>query len=79
MLKNKIKYTFRSINGLWRRVDSQEPQPLILADFLKEHEIIVDDRTQFTRLYDYEKNICIEYRANNLAKVVITIYNNSYE
>ena len=44
-------------DGIWKDMSGR-----ILADVLAEYDIIVDDRTRFARLYDYERGICIYYR-----------------
>lgn len=46
----------------------------ILADFLSNRGIVIDDRAQFARLYDYDLNECIWYRAYGSQKITITIW-----
>lgn len=50
---------FFLIDGIWR-----DARGLVLADFLADYEIIVDDRCQFARLYDYKRMLEIWYRAH---------------
>ena len=57
MSKEKFEQVFHEVDGIW-----QDPQGKVLADVLSEWEIIVDDRTQFARLYDYDRGWCIYYR-----------------
>lgn len=75
----KKNFIFREIGGMWRRVDSQEPKPLILSDLLEQLNIVVDEHAQFVRIVrykEYYKEI-IEYRAYNSAKIIVTqtLYN----
>lgn len=72
---------FRNVRGMWRRVDSQEPQIPTLAEVLEELHIIIDDSTQFCRIIRYfeEYQQTITYRAYSMAKVVITINENPYK
>lgn len=75
-MPNKYKeIIFQEVSGIWRRVDSREPNPQTLADYLKELEIIIDENTQFARIIQYNENIkrTIEYRAHG-NKVRINIY-----
>lgn len=59
------KTIFREICGIWRRVDSQEPKPQTLAEYLKELQIIIDENAQFVRIRRYagKEKEYIEYRA----------------
>lgn len=45
----------------------------LLADVLAKYEIIVDDRTQFALLYDYERMIKFEYRAFPDGKITLLL------
>lgn len=45
----------------------------LLADVLAKYEIIVDDRTQFARLYDYDRMIQFEYRAYPGGKITLIL------
>ena len=59
MVKPLREFTFLPMGDHWQDVDGR-----VLADVLAEYEIVVDDRTQFARLYDYERMECIYYRAS---------------
>lgn len=63
------EYIFRQIGRLWRDAASGR----VLADVLAEYNIIVDDRTQFARLYDFSAGVKIYYRAA-AGKVSLTIW-----
>lgn len=62
MVKPLKDYDFRLIGGVFRDIKYQEQE--LLTDVLTKYEIIVDDRTQFARLYDYEREIVIYYRSH---------------
>lgn len=68
MSKPLQEVRFYEINGLW-----QDAHGCVLADFLSEYNIVMDDRCQFARLYDYERMLCIWYRAH-AGRVTITIW-----
>lgn len=72
MTKPLLQFCFHEIGGVWR--DITYPEQKILADVLEEYEIIIDDRTQFARLYDYRRELCIWYRAYSCGKITITIW-----
>lgn len=72
MTKPLEHYTFRPIDGIW--VDVLGKEPLILADVLMSYDMLIDDRTQFARMYDYERGIIIWYRAYGALKIEITIF-----
>lgn len=55
-------------DGIWRDVEGH-----ILADVLANYDIIVDDRCQFARLYDYERKFIIYYRVYG-GKITLTIH-----
>ena len=76
MTNNKQEYIFREVDGIWRRVDSQEPEPPTLAEFMKSIFITIDDDTQFCRIirYGHKCRQTIIYRAYTGAKVRITIH-----
>lgn len=69
MKKPKLHLVFRPVNGQWTSAEG-----MILSDFLAERGIVIDDRTQFARLYDYDVYECIYYRAYGSQKVTITIW-----
>lgn len=71
MKKPRESFIFRPIDGIW--VDVLGKDQIILADVLMSYDILIDDRTQFARLYDYEKGIAIWYRAHAL-KIELTIF-----
>lgn len=68
MVKPLQDIAFFKMGDCWQDVEGH-----ILADFLSLYDIVVDDRCQFARLYDYERMICIYYRAF-AGKVQITIW-----
>ena len=59
---------FRPVDGIW-----QDAEGHVLADVLASYDIILDDRTQFARLYDYERELVIYFRAAAL-KATLTIW-----
>ena len=59
---------FRPVDGMWMDADGQ-----ILADVLREYEMVIDDRCQFARLYDYGRDLCIWYRSD-VGRVKITLW-----
>lgn len=61
---------FRPIEGIWRDVTGDSGT---LAETLERLNIIIDDKTQFARIYDYANDICIYYRASAM-KIRITIW-----
>ena len=70
--KNKpIVITFRPIGGIWQDVAGDSGT---LAETLERFGIIIDDKCQFARFYDYVNNICIWYRAYTETKTTLTIY-----
>ena len=60
MSKPLHTYVFRPVNGIW--TDTRENVGT-LADFLAARNLLIDDRTQFARIYDYDAGWCIFYRA----------------
>lgn len=60
MSKPLHTYNFRPINGIW--TDTRENIGT-LADFLSSKGLVIDDRMQFARIYDYDAGWCIIYRA----------------
>lgn len=60
MSKPLHSYQFRQIEGVWQ--DTRENAG-ILADFLAARNLLIDDRTQFARINDYDAGWCIFYRA----------------
>lgn len=62
--------TFRPMGDVWSDGDGN-----ILADVLEQFGLVIDDRMQFGRFYDYDVTpaICIYYRAS-AGKVTLTIW-----
>lgn len=58
MRKPIREYHFRIIDGMWRDIDTAE----ILADVLLEHDLLIDDRTQFARMPDYDRGVNYWFR-----------------
>lgn len=69
MTKPIHEFIFREIGGVWRDLSTGR----VLADLLSEYEIIVDDRCQFARLYDYSRRVLFLYRAS-AGKVTLTLF-----
>lgn len=70
MVKPLKDYEFRLIGGVFRDIKNQEQE--LLTDVLTKYEIIVDDRTQFARLYDYVREVVIYYRSHgNVVTIII--------
>lgn len=69
MSKPKKYLVFRLTDGLWRSAEG-----IVLADFLAERGIVLDDRVTFARLSDYERYEEIWYRAYGALKITITIW-----
>lgn len=69
MTKPLREMIFRPIDGIWRDCSNG----VVLADVLNEFELIIDDRAEFIRLKDYQRNISIYYRAS-AGKITITIW-----
>lgn len=70
MVKPLKEMTFRPMGDFWSDKDGN-----VLADVLKRYGLVIDDRMQFGRFYDYDVTpaICIYYRAS-AGKVTITIW-----
>lgn len=64
-------YQFRFIDGMWRDVLGSDR---VLADVLADYDLDIDYRTQFARLYDYERGLRIEFRAYSGAKIRVDIF-----
>lgn len=63
-------YSFRIIDGIWRDVAGTGD---VLADVLSEYGILIDDRAQFCRLIDNERQLIIVYRAYGALKIELTV------
>lgn len=70
MTKPICEYIFRPMPEIWTDASTGK----VLADVLAEYGIIVDDRTQFARINDYEHNMCFWYRAYTGGKISLTLY-----
>ena len=70
MVKPQLYLVFRLVDGLW-----QSAEGIVLAEFLAERGIVMDDRTRFARMNDYDACECIEYKAYAAQKITITIWN----
>lgn len=69
-MANPIKeLIFRDVDGMWRDCSNGA----ILADVLSEYNLLIDDRTQFARIYDYERGVCFWYRAS-AGKIKLTLW-----
>lgn len=68
MAKPLQEVSFFPMDDVW-----QDAEGHVLADFLASYDIIVDDRTEFARLKDYQRRLSIWYRAG-AGKVRITIW-----
>lgn len=69
MVKPLKAYVFRMIDGMWIDAGTNE----VLADVLSSYGIIVDDRCQFARLYDYEQMVSFHYRADG-GKIELSVW-----
>lgn len=68
MTKPVKEMIFRPIDGIWQDCSNGA----VLADVLSEYELVIDDRAEFIRLKDYQRNLSIYYRAS-AGKITITI------
>lgn len=59
---------FFLIDGAWRDTYGN-----ILADVLAKYGLLIDDRTQFARIYDYERMIIFYFRAS-AGKITLTLW-----
>lgn len=69
MTKPVKEMIFRPIDGIWQDCSNGA----VLADVLSEYELVIDDRAEFIRLKDYQRNLSIYYRAS-AGKITITIW-----
>ena len=69
MTKPLHEMIFRPIDGIWRDCSTGA----VLADVLSEYELVIDDRAEFIRFRDYQRNVSIWYRAS-AGKISITIW-----
>ena len=70
MTKPLHSLLFRPIDGIW--MDTRENAGT-LAGILASYDLVIDDRMQFGRFYDYDEGVCIYYRAS-AGKVSIEIW-----
>lgn len=68
MIKPLQEIIFRPVDGIW-----QDAEGHVLADVLTLYDLVIDDRAQFVRLYDYERMLKIYFRAS-AGKVMLTIW-----
>lgn len=68
MTKPVKEMIFRPIDGIWQDCSNGA----VLADVLSEYELVIDNRAEFIRLKDYQRNLSIWYRAS-AGKITITI------
>lgn len=66
-----LDLTFRNLGGAWCEIHDLN---LLLSDVLSKYDILFDERTQFARLYDYDRNVVFWIRAYTMAKVTITLW-----
>ena len=69
MTKPLHEMIFRPVDGIWRDCSTGA----VLADVLSEYDMVIDDRTEFIRMRDYDRDVSIWYRAS-AGKVKITIW-----
>lgn len=69
MTKPLREMIFRPVDGIWRDCSTGA----VLADVLSEYDMVIDDRTEFIRMRDYDRDVSIWYRAS-AGKVKITIW-----
>lgn len=69
MTKPIKELIFRQIDGIWRECSDWA----VLADVLNEYELVIDDRAEFIRFRDYQRNVSIWYRASS-GKITLTIW-----
>lgn len=69
MTKPIRELVFRQMGGMWRECSSG----VLLADVLNEYELVIDDRAEFVRFRDYQRNVSIWYRAG-AGKITIVVW-----
>lgn len=69
MTKPLREMIFRPIDGIWQDCSTGA----VLADVLSEYDMVIDDRSEFIRMRDYERNVSIWYRAS-AGRIKITIW-----
>ena len=68
IMKPLQETNFFLIDGAWRDAYGN-----ILADVLAKYGLLIDDRTQFARIYDYERMIIFYFRAS-AGKITLTLW-----
>lgn len=69
MSKPLREYIFRPVDGIWTEISGTGHT---LAEVLSQYQIIVDDRCNFARLYDYDQRIIFLYHAS-AGKATLTL------
>lgn len=69
MTKPIRELVFRQMGGMWRDCSTGA----VLADVLNEYELVIDDRAEFVRFRDYQRNVSIWYRAG-AGKITIVVW-----
>ncbi len=69
MVKPKLFLVFRPVEGIWTSAEG-----IVLANFLAERGMIIDDRAEFVRMKDYDAHEYIWYRVCGSQKITITIW-----
>lgn len=69
MAKPSKEMIFRQIDGIWQDCSNGA----VLADVLDEYELVIDDRAEFVRFKDYQRNVSIWYRAS-AGKITMTFW-----
>ena len=70
MAKPIHSYRFHAIEGMWRDGNTG----IILADLLLMYDLLIDDKCEFARMKDYERNISIWYRRPSNGLITIEIW-----
>lgn len=71
MIKLIQEITFRLVDNRWINVTGDSETTL--ADYLRNLDIIVDDKCEFARFIDYDKNWSIWYKVQTM-QVTIEIW-----
>lgn len=69
MVKPKLFLVFRPVEGIWTSAEG-----IVLANFLAERGMIIDDRAEFVRMKDYDAHEYIWFRVCGSQKITITIW-----
>ena len=68
MIKPLQTFNFFLIEDMWKDVDGH-----VLADVLAMYDLVIDERTQFARIYDYHRWILFYFRAS-AGKISLTLW-----